>query len=357
MMRFIKLILNLIISLIIFNIILFLIKSNIILFIFILLVLTIYHIKSLSRQKNFIIKKKIKKINHFTLIIINQNNKNKIDILNNIHNINYEFNKYNIIILDEPYDIANILINIVKNITYPTDIIGILNADSLVSENILNYLNVKFQNYYGGIQVQEWNYNLNSYFTKAQHFSVIHDNFKMLLEPYFKDGFFINYSLIKNINYKESSRLRLSELIINSKYNLEVISDVLIYPKLPESFKLFRKNKYKFLKDLNLINKKQFIQEDIILSFLIVFSIIAFFIDFNIFIVVFGYFNFLGILIIINAINFYYHDCNNSAINNSPKLIKNIIKKQNKIYFIDIINCNIIHLYLLILRLIIYIFN
>ena len=356
-MRLIKLILNLIISLILFNIIVILINYNIILFLFILFIITIFHLKSLNREKNFVIKKKNKKINHFTLIIINQNNKNKIDILNNIHNINYDYNKYNIIILDETYDIGNTLIKVVKNISYPTDIIGLLNADTLVSENILNYLNLKFQNYYGGIQVQEWNYNLNSYFTKAQHFSVIHDNFKMLLEPYFKDGFFINYSLIKNINYEESSSLGLSELLMNSNYNLEVISDVLIYPKLSESIKLFHKNKYKFLKDLNIINKKQFIQEDIILSFLIVFSIIALFIDFNIFIVVFGYFNFLGILIIINALNFYYHDCNNSAINNSPKLIKNLIKKQNKIYFIDIINCNIIHLYLLILRLIIYIFD
>ena len=99
--------------------------------------------------------------------------------------------------------------------------------------------------------------------------------------------------------------------------------------------------------------KEQIVHGDIILGLLLMLSFLFSIMNYKL-IYLFIFMNFLGI-IIINIVNHhYFYDTYYSALNNAPLLLKPLIKKQNKITFIDIIFTQIYHCCLLILRLISY---
>lgn len=322
---------------------------------------------------------------HFTLIVPVKNEEdNIIQTLDNIKNISYPNQNYKVLIIndnstDNTWNLLNsldlpenfklinrkrtqgfvsgVLNDAIKKINFKTDIIGIVDADCMVSHNLLKILNIKFQKYIGGIQIQEWHYNQKNNLIKAQHLGIIYENFKMLKEPYFKVGHFFSYDLVNKIKYNEKSILEdmeLSNMILDLNYPVEVISDVLIYRTLPDNIKSIYSQQYRYALGLNMIYyKKKIIHTDIILGLFLVFSFLYTLINFQI-IYLFLFLNFLGTIIIIMVNQYYFFDTYYSALNNSPSILRPLIKNQNKISFLDIINTQIYHCFLLILRLISY---
>ena len=355
-----------------------------------LFILTNYHMFSLKRDKNFTDKlKKVANYYHFTLIVpVKNEEKNIRNSLINIDKINYPSDKFKVIVindnstdntlniinemnLSDRFKIVNrtrsegfvsgVLNDALDSIDFSTDIIGIADADCVVSPNILEIVNMKFQNFVGGLQIQEWHYNLNTQISKPQHLGVIYDNFKMLKEPYFKVGHFFNYFLYKYIKYNEKSILEdmeYSNAILDLKYPVEVISDVLIYRTFPENIKSVYSQQYRYCLGLNMINiERDIINSDIVLGIILILSFFTIFFNFKIGFTIFYYLNFLGILIINHVASFYYNDIHQSALENAPYNLKNVISHQNKIKytFPTIFYTNIFHIVLIVLRIISYI--
>ena len=74
--------------------------------------------------------------------------------------------------------VSGVLNDAINSIDFSTDIIGIADADCVVSPNILEMVNLKYQDFVGGLQIQEWHYNLNTNISKPQHLGL----FMIILE-------------------------------------------------------------------------------------------------------------------------------------------------------------------------------
>jgi len=351
-----------------------------------LFLITNYHMLSLKRNKNFTDKNiKVKNRYHFTLVVpVKNEEKNIKNSLINIEKINYPKDKYMVLVIndnstDSTWELLNnmdlpnnfklvnrirkegfvsgVLNDAIESIDFETDIIGIADSDCIVSPNILETVNLKYQDFVGGVQIQEWHYNLDRKICQPQHLSVIYDNFKMLKEPYFKVGHFFNYFLFKNIKYNEKSILEdmeYSNAILDNSYPVEVISDVLIYRTFPENFKSVYSQQYRYCLGLNMVNiEKEIINPDIILGFNLIFSFFTIFYNFQVGFLLFTFFNFLGLLLINHVVSFYYQDIHESALKNAPYLLKNIISHQNKVRYTltTVIYTNVFQILLLILRI------
>lgn len=386
-MKIIKLILNIIVSGIFYYFFYNGLNSYHTFGVWMLFLLTNYHMFSLKRNKNFTDKSiEVKNYYHFTLIVpVKNEEKNIKNSLLNLEKINYPKDKYKVLVIndnstDSTWDLLNnmdlpenfnlinrtrtegfvsgVLNDAIESIDYETDVIGIADADCIVSPNILETVNIKYQDFVGGIQIQEWHYNLDRKICLPQHLAVIYDNFKMLKEPYFKVGHFFNYFLFKNIKYNEKSILEdmeYSNAILDNSYPVEVISDVLIYRTFPENFKSVYSQQYRYCLGLNMINiEREFINPDIVLGFNLIFSFFTILFNFRVGFILFAFFNYLGLLLINHAASFYYQDVHESALENAPYLLKNIVSHQNKVRYTlsTVIYTNIFQMMLLILRII-----
>lgn len=348
------------------------------------------YISSLKRNQNFTsFNLNLTKKLHITLIIpVKNEEKNIIECLSNIDKIDYPDDKMKVLVIndnstDNTLDkinelslskkykildrkrkegfVSGVLNDALNSIDFKTDIIGIIDADCFVSSNILEIINLKFQDFVGGIQIQEFHYNLENLISYSQHYGIIYDNFKMLKEPYFKVGHFYNYSLFEKIKYNEKSILEdmeFSDAILDLKYPVEVISDILIYRKFPASLKDIYSQQYRYFLGLNIINvEKNLFQEDIILGLILVFSFFTIFYNFRIGATIFIYLNLFGIILLNYILRFYLENINKSSLKNSPENLKNIISNLNQknCSFLNIFLTNLYHIFLLKLRIISYI--
>ncbi len=322
------------------------------------------------------------------IIPVKNEEKNIIECLSNIDKIDYPDDKMKVLVIndnstDNTLDkinelslskkykildrkrkegfVSGVLNDALNSIDFKTDIIGIIDADCFVSSNILEIINLKFQDFVGGIQIQEFHYNLENLISYSQHYGIIYDNFKMLYDAYVKVGHFYNYSLFEKIKYNEKSILEdmeFSDAILDLKYPVEVISDILIYRKFPASLKDIYSQQYRYFLGLNIINvEKNLFQEDIILGLILVFSFFTIFYNFRIGATIFIYLNLFGIILLNYILRFYLENINKSSLKNSPENLKNIISNLNQknCSFLNIFLTNLYHIFLLKLRIISYI--
>lgn len=291
---------------------------------------------------------------NFEAIIINDNSTDKtLEILNNLK-------------LPENFKIVNrkrkegfvagVLNDGLKSISNDTDIIGIIDADTIPVKNMLNIINNYYDgNFKGCIQPQEWHYNYSeSILTKIQHLLCIYENYNNILDNRFKIGHFIHKDVFKKYSYDENSILEdaiLSEEIKKDNiYKIIQTDDVIVLRTFHNKLKSIYSQQYRYqLGDTIFGYNNKIIQTNLIVPLLLFYNFILFtnnFFRINLLIL------FLVFNLIDNALENYYDKTVISALNNYniDDHIKNGMKKYKNNY-LDTFITSIFGILILLLRL------
>lgn len=226
---------------------------------------------------------------------------------------------------------------------------GIIDADCLVSTEILNQVNNQIiSNKLDALGVKEWHLTSNNPINSSQHLLCVYENYNNTNN--FKVGHFFSNIVAKKIKYDERSILEdelFSKECILSNFNIKIIDDVLLYRKFSSNLKKIYSQQYRYqLGSIYNDQKNNPIINTVLIPLLLVVTCL---IDYN---------QTLKILIYIivevcSGIFFYYHDYYMLALYNSPVELKNFIKSQYKDNtLINLLSTFIFLFFILFLRLI-----
>ena len=292
----------------------------------------------------------------FSILVCAKNEEENISrCIDNLNQIRYPKDKYEIIIINDnstdqtlsilqkmklPSNVkiinrerkegfvSGVLNDGFKEISEKSEIIGIVDSDCLVSPFILEKIAPEFYQFSGGLQILEWHTNTNSLLTKWLHLLCIHENYSSIKRPNFKVGHFYNRE--NYIKYQEESIIedfQFSENLYNLGEKIKLFQEILIYRNFPESIKKCYSQQYRYGLGKQLINyKKYFLQPDIFIPQLILGELFLTFtlgnsklLELLTFISLF-IFSFLN-----NSWNCYYNLSYQSAIKNKPKIFSDKI--------------------------------
>ena len=327
-----------------------------------------------------------KKLNFFSLVIPAKNEENNIrKTIDSLLEIDYNPDYFEVIIVNDNSSdttlsiiqeyklpnnykiidrkrkegfVAGVLNDGIKERSNKSEIIGIVDSDTLVSSDILTVINKYYDgNFKGGIQPQEWHYNnRESFLTKMQHYLCVYENFQNISNKFFKIGHFFHVDNLKYISYNEESILEDKELSINIKERNEKIyqiDDVLVYRTFHNNIKSIYSQQYRYqLGELLYCLKNDSILVNMLISLIIFFNTIS--------IPYYGVFNFIKInyfllkiiyLLIFISLNQYYSLSFSKAIHNCPKLLLPIIKLHNTNTLTDVLSAVLFAYFILSIRL------
>lgn len=257
----------------------------------------------------------------YEVIIINDNSTdNTLEILNNLK-LPSNFKVINRTRKDG--FVAGVLNDGLDNISNDTDIVGIIDADTIPVKSILNTINKYYDgNFKGCVQPQEWHYNYSeSILTKVQHLLCIYENYNNLINNRFKIGHFIHRDIFNKYRYDEKSLLEdviLSEEIKkNEEDKILQIHDVLVFRTFHNNIKSVYSQQYRYqLGNLLYGYNNKIIQTDIIVSLVLFFNFTVYpnnFFRINL-LIIFIVFNLVD-----NALERYYNKSVKYALNNYEK--------------------------------------
>lgn len=296
-------------------------------------------------------------LKNFTLLVPAKNEEKRIeDSMKFLLNLDYPKEKFNVIIINDNstdntllilekmnlpenfkiYNrnrnegfVAGVLNDGLKIISDDTEIVGIIDSDCLISNQLLNKVSEYFQNNFKeAVQISEWHYNCNdNLLTMSQHLLCIYENYCIQSEPEFKVGHFYHKDLIKSFKeYNEKSIIEDFELsydLIKKNFKIKTISDILIFRKFPKSLKKIYSQQYRYALGKQMISfRDNIIQYEIILPIILVLILV----DKNLkmFFLIFIYL----VVILLNSWYLYYDISHESALKYCPWDIYNKILLQ-----------------------------
>lgn len=376
-----KLLINLLFGFLVTIILSNIVKNQFIFYIFLILSLIYIRRNKLIKNNN------LHKTNNvfFSLIVAAKNESNNIEkSVNYLKNINYDKNMFEVIIVNDNStdDTLSILQNInlpdnfkilnrqrndgfvagvlndgISIISNKSQVIGIIDADTIPSKCILTTISKYYNSGFKGcIQPQEWHYNFNdSIITIAQHFLCIFENFSNLSNNNFKVGHFIHRDIFKSVKYDEMSILEdvtMSNKLKKKNVDIIQINDVLVYRTFHNNIKSIYSQQYRYQLGL-LINsyKNKIFLDEIFISLIILYNVLLF--PFN------GFYIFLKINLILlfiiynlisNGINNFYIKTISSALKNYPEDLDNNISYYKDNYILEILSSTIFAYLILTLR-------
>jgi cellulose synthase/poly-beta-1,6-N-acetylglucosamine synthase-like glycosyltransferase len=319
----------------------------------------------------------------FSLLVCAKNEEDNITTcINNLDQIEYPKDKYEIIIINDnstdqtlsilqqielPSNVkivdrkrkdgfvSGVLNDGMEKISENSEIIGIVDSDCLVSPFILQKIAPEFYQFSGGLQILEWHTNTVSMIPKWLHLLCIHENYSSIERPNFKVGNFFNRE--NYIKYHEDSIIedyQFSENLYNLGEKIKILQETLIYRCFPENIKKCYSQQYRYSLGKQLINyKKSFFQPDILIPQLLLGELILTFMIGNSKLLELTTFISLFIFSLLhNSWNRYYDASYQSAINNKPDTIlgENILP-YHKISLFDKISSLLMVYFIFIIRL------
>ena len=228
---------------------------------------------------------------------------------------------------------------------------GIIDSDCIVSTNILKKINSNIIEYnLDAIQTQEWHITSDNYINSSQHILCSYENYNNFDEKAFKVGHFFSNNIAKKIKYNEKSILEdrlFSDECKKNNFKIKVIKDVLLYRKFSSNFMKVYSQQYRYqLGSITNDIKNKKIIDTLNITLVLIFS---FLININLFYKILIYL----LLEVFCKIFIYYKDYHRSALINSPYKLINIINKQKNILTINnIFSTTLFMFFVLILRII-----
>ena len=252
--------------------------------------------------------------------------------------------------------VAGVLNDGIKSISDKSDVIGIIDSDTIPTKNILKVIDNYFiEGFKGAVQPQEWHYNnKDSVLTRSQHILCIYENYQNIDECKFKIGHFYSTDIVNNLKYNENSILEDVEMSVEIKKNFEIIpiKDVLVYRTFHNNIKSIYSQQYRYqLGSTMYAYKNKFFLDDMIIPMILFFNLISIpyigilnFIKFNVII----------FLIIFNLVYYslgkHFRSSYLEAISNCPNELADIVLKQDKYNLIDIFYATLFAYLILIVR-------
>lgn len=276
----------------------------------------------------------------YEIIIVNDNSTdNTLQILNN------SSLPSNFKIVDRKRKsgfVAGVLNDGIKFISDKSDVIGIIDSDTIPTKDILKVIDSYFvEGFKGAIQPQEWHYNnKDSVLTTSQHILCIYENYQNIDECKFKIGHFYSTDIIKEMKYNEKSILEDVEmsLEINKSFEVIPIKDVLVYRTFHNNIKAIYSQQYRYqLGSIMYAYKNKFFLDDMIIPIILFFNLIS--------IPYIGILNFIkfNLIIFLIIFNLVYYSIGKhfrlsylEAISNCPNELVEIISKQGNYNLIDV---------------------
>lgn len=353
---------------------------------YIILVLSYISIKFISRNY-FMLENNEINDTFFSIIVAAKNEeKNILDSVRYLSEINYNNDMYEVIIVNDnstdntlkileesklPKNfkivnrerndgfVAGVLNDGISKISDKSQVIGVIDADTIPSKYILNIVKKYYDcNFKGCVQPQEWHYNCkSSILTMAQHFLCVYENFDNLENKNFKVGHFIHRDVFKDNRYDECSILEdvnFSNAIKKKKVDIIQINDVLVFRKFHDSMMSVYSQQYRYQLGtlMNAYSNKVYFSE-MTIPLIIFFNVVLYPINgFEIFYRLNLLILYLIYNLIDNGIDRHYLKSLNSAIKNCPEsLEESIYFYKTHGHIIEIFNSTIFAYFILVLRL------
>jgi 1,2-diacylglycerol 3-beta-glucosyltransferase len=169
--------------------------------------------------------------------------------------------------------VAGVLNDGLAALPQETEIIGIVDSDCIVSDNLLKEVAAVYADgFKGGCQFHEWHHNCNeNLLTMVQHLLCIYENYNIHTSPDFKVGHFYHREAMTA--YNEESIIEdfaMSDLFRQKKIPIRTHATPLIYRTFPTQLAQVYSQQYRYALGKQLINyKNAIIQTDVLLPLIL----------------------------------------------------------------------------------------